>query len=101
MTKWVAHKSGQGEKGEVLAEQISVWVIDCTPTWLHLPKSEYVEVSAPEAWKDVTDQCATFDDEGRHGLTHNGAYRFQTTKWANESYRLVKGLGGFRVEKKV
>jgi hypothetical protein len=57
MTRYVQHKSGQGETWQVHTEQIATWGIKYKPDWLYLPKIEYVEVPAPEVWRDVTSQC--------------------------------------------
>ena len=74
MTRYVQHKSGIGEKWEVRNECAITW--DCTgaDTYaLYLPKSEYVEVPAPDRWVDVTAECevqanGVFTD----GLYHRG-----------------------------
>ena len=56
---------------------------------LFLPKSEYVEVPAPEVWLDVTADCELFADDGFHGLSHEHISRYQSTQYA-EDYRLRK-----------
>ena len=71
MTRYVQHKSGIGEKWEVRNECAITW--DCTGAdnyALYLPKSEYVEVPAPDRWVDVTADCEPIpseDDIAHHG----------------------------------
>jgi hypothetical protein len=62
-TQYVQHKSGTGEKWKVYDESYLNWF--CLPLKIgeegrhYLPKSEYVEVPAPEVWTDVTAECVT------------------------------------------
>ena len=60
MERWVQHKSGQGEKWEVIDSgyaSISAKFPATGPTsQLILPKSEYVACDPPERWEDVTDR---------------------------------------------
>jgi hypothetical protein len=81
-TRWVQHKSGQGEQWEV-----QPWYNDHPPVikWcvndghggsLYLPSSEYVLVPAPKRWVDVTAICSfkngvllCHPEEGGHGWT--------------------------------
>ena len=73
MAKWVAHKSGQGEKWKVESAEEDTWYIKRETFNLWLPQSEYVEVPAPEVWVDVTEECEakTFHAYS-DGLYHKG-----------------------------
>jgi hypothetical protein len=92
--KYVQHKSGQGEKWKVYEESYLNWF--CMPLKPseegrhYLPKSEYLEVPAPEVWKDVTSECETFEDDAFNGLSHKRVSRYQTTRWGDGFYRLRK-----------
>lgn len=61
MPKYVQHKSGQWEKWKVRNESSGKWIVENSQTnyvdELWLPKSEYVEVPAPEQWVDVSANC--------------------------------------------
>lgn len=68
MSKWVQHKSGQGEKWELTEEQSSTygtveWRVKAKEhEYFHeVPKSEYVLVDPPEQWEDITGQCVWTD----------------------------------------
>lgn len=57
---------------------------------LFLPKSEYLEVPAPEVWEDVTKDCYIEDDgRGDCQVMHERMSRFIRSKWG-EDYRLRK-----------
>jgi hypothetical protein len=65
MAKWVQHKLG-GERYELVERDNHdyAWRARCTAPgygnyFLYLPKSEYVEVPAPEVWTDITSDCVT------------------------------------------
>jgi len=99
------------------------WCVECPEdpkgqARLHwLPKSEYVEVPAPERWEDVTEQCVIDDYENRVGAfwsiihtTVGGETGWNVMSKLNEGYRLKKvdqqGSGvlpnhAFIVERKV
>ena len=62
MKRFVQHKSGQGEKWAIETDQSNSWGVKHQPNWLYLPKSEYVEVPAPEVWTDVTQQLVDSTD---------------------------------------
>ena len=70
MSKWVQHRSGDGEKWEVITimNGNDYWVVhnQGRNTELKLPLSEYIECSPPEAWVDVTDYAAIFIDDCNH-----------------------------------
>lgn len=62
MKKYVQHISGQGNKWEVLGDQINGWKVRVPEglamgagTWF--PKSEYRPCDPPEEWEDVTGEC--------------------------------------------
>ena len=65
MIRYVQHKSGIGETWEVIPEDHNEVAYRVRgkqraihPALVHyLPKSEYVEVPAPERWVDVTADC--------------------------------------------
>ena len=63
MSRWVQHKSGQGEKWEVLETKTGFeefeWRVKANSHCYHhdLPKSEYIECPPPEEWEDVTAEC--------------------------------------------
>lgn len=60
MAQWVQHKSGQGEKWEVVngvSGSFYVTVFRDNGYAGYLPKSEYVPCDPPERWVDVTEQC--------------------------------------------
>ena len=63
MSKWVQHKSGQGEKWEVderYSEHNDFYRVrqpHDSQYVLRLPISEYIECSPPEEWEDVTAEC--------------------------------------------
>ena len=68
-----------------------------TESVAYLPKSEYVEVPAPERWEDVTAQCVIDDYENRvgafwsiiHAADGNGNGPNVMAK-LNEGYRIRK-----------
>lgn len=113
MTKYVQHKSGVGEKWEVIAEhdndaayRVRGKRLDIHPTLEHyLPKSEYLEVPAPERWEDVTDRCGQIvEGDNRCCILYEqtevmGKYDVATIR---KGYRLVRAsCGAFNVEKQV
>ena len=53
-----------------------------------LPKSEYIEVPAPEEWEDVTNGCETY----RYGYENHKLYIYHCGNIPNErdGYRLEK-----------
>lgn len=60
MAQWVQHKSGQGQKWEVVGTHPHNYEVLATHTagcshWL--PKSEYVLCDPPERWENITDNC--------------------------------------------
>ena len=59
MSKWVQHKSGQGEKYVAEDEDMYTWKVPIKERYSNLlrwdlPKSEYIECSPPEEWGNVT-----------------------------------------------
>lgn len=80
--RYVQHKSGQGEMWTMKDAAYNDWD---NPFWLVeraglvacLPKSEYVEVPAPEAWIDVTSECilTNLEDAIGHLAQNIGAGR--------------------------
>jgi hypothetical protein len=67
---WVQHKSGQGEKWEVIGasgftpQSEQSWCVERGGFCFNLPKSEYIECELPEEWEDVTNQCDVFTKGG-------------------------------------
>jgi len=64
MSKWVQHKSGVGEKWKLRDcayndQDHKTWVLEpnfsIASNFMELPRSEYIEVSPPVVWEDVTD----------------------------------------------
>ena len=104
MSRYVQHQSGMGEKWEVDADAGIAWRINakgCDTMYYYLPKSEYLEVPAPDRWVDVTADCEPIpseDDIAHHGhvilsklgyrlrkvpiCTGNGAGHEATKQWA-------------------
>ena len=84
--QYVQHISGQGEKWEVVSEDFFTslfeWKVrmkslqDDPFHWL--PKSEYRLCPAPEAWKDVTEECV-LDERG--AVMHKGFNTFGDEKY--------------------
>lgn len=63
--RYVQHKSGQGEKWEVVLEVQNGWKVSIlsglamgNETWF--PKSEY-RLCEPEEWEDITEHCSVGD----------------------------------------
>ena len=55
--RYVQHKSGIGEKWEVCSDTLNTWTVRSTESGLGvftIPKSEYIEVPAPEQWELIT-----------------------------------------------
>ena len=94
MSKWVQHKSGQGEKYVAEDEDRYTWKVPIKERYSNLlrwdlPKSEYIEVSPPEQWEDVTAECEVSEMRilvHGHGMTApfvahaikvNGEYRLR------------------------
>ena len=77
ITRYVQHKSGQGEKWELahpvemvrIYEEWSVRKKDRTGNF-YLPASEYILCDPPEVWRDVTEDMADL-------ITENSSTRFQ------------------------
>ena len=64
MTRYVQHQSGAGQMWEVRLSISDAW--QCydmaTNNVYFLPKSEYVEVPAPDRWVDITAACGEIMD---------------------------------------
>jgi hypothetical protein len=68
MSKWVQHKSGQGDKWKRIDTERNQdsksdgWIVESKEGLGHLilPRSEYHECPAPERWIDVTGHCNSF-----------------------------------------
>lgn len=90
MSKYVQHRSGDGEKFEVHEEHFNAWSIFlCKPGVpdYRLPKSEYVECSPPEEWQDVTEECDWGNaGEGMEAIIFHQGLRLL----ADRGYRLRK-----------
>jgi hypothetical protein len=109
MSTWVAHKSWQGEKWKLTDDDREcnrdmknpMWVVSANngnPSGIFcLPKSEYVEVPAPDAWIDVTSECEVkVDMLNRQQIWHkstciDGAlgYRFTRKNIAPATYAFI------------
>ena len=96
-TRWVQHISGVGEKWKLHdttgynGQPRVDWCVHREGYGtLFLPKSEFVEVPAPEVWRDVSADCALFGDAVSHGILHQRLSRYQSTQWGEEGYRLRK-----------
>ena len=86
MSRWVRHKSGQGEKWKVRDCSYNAnlrnrtWVIDCdfkiSSNCMELPRSEYILTDPPEEWQDVT------------GEFH------ATEKWPSMTHSMSNGISG-------
>lgn len=71
MSKYVQHKSGQGEKWAVSEGGVTCWFVRDAYGYRNsfsLPKSEFIEVPAPEVWTDVTAECEC--DRLQDDITH-------------------------------
>ena len=92
MSKWVQHKSGQGEKYVAEDEYIYTWKVPIKERYSNLlrwdlPKSEYVECSPPEEWQDVTEECDWGNaGEGMEAIIFHRGLRLL----ADRGYRLRK-----------
>ena len=93
MSKWVQHKSGQGERWEVANEWHEIW--DCTPLLacryaIYLPKSEYVEVSPPKVWEDVTEMITVQVKADSCSIGYRDGHPML---WCSQGYRIMKVKG--------
>jgi hypothetical protein len=118
MSIYVQHKSGQGDIWEVypIPMDMKGWSVRAYLTSTNyneyrLPKSEYVEVPAPEVWEDVSGNCeliinARGSQQIWHGMVCiDGAlgYRFKkVTLWTVQPGTNILGEAqdAFVVERK-
>lgn len=111
--RYVQHKSGQGEKWEVIesarpegitdnwcVRRGTEWLVrakDHPKAWHILPQSEYQLCEPPEVWKDVTHECEVRSgfnaDGGRLSFAHlnrmvgsQAGYRLREVEIFNHSY---------------
>ena len=95
MSKWVQHKSGQGDKWKRIDTERNQdsksdgWIVESKERLGHLilPRSEYHECPAPERWIDVTGHCNSFTKgegkaiciahSGQDVLSRPDLYRFR------------------------
>ena len=96
MSKYVQHRSGDGEKWKLRDcgynnSNHKTWVIDTdfsiSTNCMELPRSEYVECSPPEEWEDVTVECDWGNaGEGMEAIIFHQGLRLL----ADRGYRLRK-----------
>ena len=93
MSKWVQHRSGDGEKWEVIGQGGRTkdyeleWSVKKGEHCYNLPKSEYIECSPPEEWEDVTVECDWGNaGEGMEAIIFHQGLRLL----ADRGYRLRK-----------
>ena len=93
MTRYVQHQSGAGQMWEVRLSISDAW--QCydmaTNNVYFLPKSEYLEVPAPDHWVDVTEYCLLGADALCAWHNHNcvltvlSGYRLRKVKmWTDD-----------------
>ena len=87
MSKYVQHRSGDGEKWEVLTKWEDGFNARTSGRVYYLPSSEYVECSPPEEWQDVTEECDWGNaGEGMEAIIFHQGLRLL----ADRGYRLRK-----------
>jgi hypothetical protein len=106
VSKWVQHKSGQGDKWKRIDSEKNQdpkwdgWIVESKEGLgqLILPRSEYQECPAPERWIDVTGHCNSFTKgEGKATcLAHSGLDVLSRP----DLYRLRKVQGNWSAEGK-
>ena len=98
MARYVQHKSGQGEAMAVYNESEFAWCVRMPAPCIQgvsfsVPKSEYIEVPAPEVWEDVTEICGVVN--GSDGCASDGCTSIvlpdgRTIGHTHTNYRLRK-----------
>ncbi len=112
MTRYVQHRSGDGKTWEVRHEYAAHWNVvrdrrDQLSAY-DLPKSEYLEVPAPEVWTDVTSDCEvgviyTGIAQGSKAITGPAVdgFRLRKVRVFDENGENILNRWAFIVERKV
>lgn len=97
MAQWVQHKSGIGDKWEVITNLMAIdWTVKAKVNGVvhRLPKSEYVLCEPPkqERWVDITEECEipNFTDRQHCEVWHQGKRLFIVGNELVIGYRLRK-----------